>query len=139
MVGPRPRHTLLSAMRRTAHIHLKSDSAECRFEWLDFDGDDCFKEFRIDVRDGNNFRRFKFGPCAVWGLRQASRFFRDATQLTVGGGFQNPDIRFYDLHRKGDGYKLIVRFEGSGVYKELCIPNPQIEVDDEFMRTVYTS
>ncbi len=126
-------------MRRTAHIHLKSDSAECRFEWLDFDGDDCFKDFHIDVRAENGFRRFNFGPCVVMGLRKLGRFFRDTTQTTLSGGFRDPDVRDFDVQRTNDGYKLIVRCEGSGVCEELYIPNPQIEVDDEFMRTVYSS
>jgi hypothetical protein len=119
-------------MRRTAHIHLKSDSAECRFEWLDFDGDDCFKDFHIDVRVENSFRRFNFGPCLVIGLRKLSRFFRDTTQTTLDGGY-------CDVHRTNDGYRLVVRPEGSGIREELYLPNPQIELDDEFMRTVYSS
>ena len=132
-------HILLVVMRTTATIHLKSDLAECRFEWLDFDGDDCFKNFHVDVRAENSFRRFDFGPCAVNGLRKLSRFFKDNTQTTVGLGFRNPDIRCCDVHRTKDGYRFVFRFEPSGASEELQIHNPQMDVDDEFMRTVYSS
>jgi|ERR1700690_2513573 len=119
-------------MRRTAHIHLKSESAECRFEWLDFDGDDCFKDFHIEVRVESTFRRLSLGPCPVIGLRKFSRFFRDPTQMTLDGGC-------CDVHRTNDGYRLILRDDASGAGVELYLPNPQVELDDEFMRTVYSS
>jgi hypothetical protein len=125
-------------MRTTAHIHLKSDLIECRFEWLDFDGDDCFRDFRINVITETGSRRFDFGGCAVNGLRQFSTFFRSETREAVSGGFRHPDIRYYDLYREKDGYRLVVRFEGSGLREEFCIHNPRTEVDDEFMRTVYS-
>jgi hypothetical protein len=119
-------------MRTTASIHLKSDLAELRFEWLDFDGDDCFKDFHIDVRVENSFRRFNFGPCLVTGLRKLGRFFRDTTQTTLGGPC-------CDIHRTNDGYRLIVRCDASRACEELYLHNPQVELDDEFMRTVYSS
>jgi hypothetical protein len=133
-----PQAYTLVAMRTTAHIHLKSDLAECRFEWLDFDGDDCFNDFHINVITETGSRRFDFGGCAVNSLRQFSRFFRNGTQNTVSGGFRNPDIRYYDPHREKDGYRLVVRFEGSGLSEEFYIHNPRTEVDGEFMRTVYS-
>ena len=41
--------------------------------------------------------RFDFGPCIVLGLRDVVRFLGDASKSTVGGGFQNPDVRYYDV------------------------------------------
>ena len=125
-------------MRTSAFIRLRSDRLGMDFEWLDFNGDDCFDDFHINVITETGTTRFDFGGCAVSGLRKVGRFFRDNSQTTAGGGFRNPDIRYYDLHRNEDGYSLIVRFEGSGIREEFHITNPRLEIDDEFMRTVYS-
>ena len=121
-------------MESAAHIHLKSDTAEIRFEWLGFDGDDCFNDFHIIVTEGGHARRFDFGPCVVSGLRKLAGFFNEATQATVGGGFRHPDIRHYDVYRSADGYRLVVRFEGSRLHEELHIQRPALHVDDEFLK-----
>ena len=125
-------------MKTSASIRLKSDRLRIGFEWLDFDGDDCFNTFYIDVVSETGTRRFDFGGCAVNGLRKLSSFFRDTTQTTVGGGFRNPDVCYYDLDRKHDDYCLVVRFEGKGLIEEFNIQTPEVEIDDEFMRTVYS-
>jgi len=125
-------------MRTSAFVRLKSDGLQIGFEWRDFDGDDCFNDFHINVVTETGTRRFDFGRCAAHGLRKFSRFFRDTAQTTVGGGFRNPDVCYYDLDRKNDDYSLVVRFEGKGLREEFNIQTPQIEIDDEFMRTVYS-
>lgn len=104
-----------------------------RFEWFGFDGDDCFNDFHINVTNETEARRFDFGPCAVHGLRKLSRFFKDGTQTTVGGGFRCPDVRYYDVHRSADGYRLVVRFEDSGLHEQVVIHSPLVQVDDEFL------
>jgi hypothetical protein len=109
------------------------------FEWLDFDGDDCFSDFHIDMISGTQSRRFEFGACAVNNLRKVSRFFRDQSLDTVGGGFRNPDVRYYDVFREKDGYRLSVHYEQTGLHEELRIPNPRTELDDEFMKSFYSS
>ena len=43
------------------------------------------------------------------------------------------------LHRETNGYRLVVRFEGSGLCEEFYVRKPQTQIDDEFMRTVYSS
>jgi hypothetical protein len=91
------------------------------FEWLDFDGDDCFRDFHINVVTETGTRRFNFGQCAVNGLRKFSRFFRDTTQTTVGEGFRNPGTCYYDLDRKKEGYSLVVRFEDTADLISLTI------------------
>jgi hypothetical protein len=63
-------------MKTTAFIYLKSDSIQTHFEWLDFDGDDCFDEFHIDVITARSNRRFSFGACVVGGLRQDEQFLQ---------------------------------------------------------------
>ena len=125
-------------MTRVAHVHLTSDSLELQFEWLDFDGDDCFKDFHINVVSKTGTCRIDFGECAVNGLRKFSRFIRDAEQRTVNGAFRHPDVRYYDVYREDDGFRLIVRIEGSGLQQEFRIRNPRTQIDDEFMRTVYS-
>ena len=105
-------------MKTSADIRIRGDSTEVSFEWRDFNGDDCFNDFHIIVMTETGTRRFDFGGCAVNGLRQFSRFFRNETPNTVSGGFRNPDIRCYDLYREKDGYRLVVRFEGVGLCEE---------------------
>ena len=108
-------------MRTSAFIWLKSKSIQIGFEWLDFDGDDCFGDFHIDVVTQTGTRRFDFGECVVHGLCKASRFFTDTSQTTVGGGFRNPDVCYYDLDRRNKGYHLVVRFEDKGLREEFNI------------------
>lgn len=121
-------------MNNTAYIRVKGNLTEMRFEWLDFDGDDCFKDFHITVTSGTDTRRFAFGPCAVHGLRKLCKFFKDVTEATVSGGFRHPDVRCYDLHRSDDGYHLVVRFEGSGLREQFSIRGPSVQIDDEFLK-----
>jgi hypothetical protein len=125
-------------VKTSADIRIKGDSTEVSFEWCGFDGDDCFNDFHINVITETGSRRFDFGGCAVNGLRQFSRFFRNGTQNKVSGGFRHPDIRYYDLYREKDGFRLVVRFEDSGLCEEFYVRNPRTEIDDEFMRTVYS-
>lgn len=124
-------------MKTSASIRFKSVGVQIVFEWLDFDGDDCFDDFHIDVVTQTDNRRFDFGGCAVNGLRKVRRFLQDDTQTTVGGGFRNPDVCYFDLDRKNGGFSLVVRFEGKGISDKFNIQNPQIEIDDDFMKTVY--
>lgn len=126
------------AVKTSADIRIRGDSTEVSFEWRDFDGDDCFNDFHIIVMTETGTRRFDFGGCAVNGLRQFSRFFRYETRNTVSGGFRTPGVRYYELYREKDGYRLVVRFEGSGLYEEFYVRNPRTQIDDEFMRTVYS-
>ena len=134
---PTPAYTS-GSVKTSADIRIKGDSTEVSFEWRDFDGDDCFNDFHISVITETGTRRFDFGGCAINGLRQFRRFFRNEKPNTVSGGFRNPDIRYYDLYREKDGYRLVVRFEGSGLCEEFNVGNPRTEIDDEFMRTVFT-
>jgi len=66
-----------SPVETSADIRIKGDSTEVSFEWRGFDGDDCFSDFHISVITETGSRRFDFGGCAVNGLRQVSRFFRN--------------------------------------------------------------
>jgi hypothetical protein len=123
----------LSVMDKSASICVTGDS-EMQFEWFDFDGDDCFDDFHVNVTIGTVRARFDFGPCAVHGLRKLSKFFRDAAQTAASLGFRHPDIRHCDVYRTEDGYRLAVRFEGSGLQEEVCIHSPSVQIDDEFLK-----
>jgi hypothetical protein len=121
-----------------ALVRLSNQQSEIRFDWVAFDGDDCFGDIHITVTNPGGIQRFDFGPCAVNDLRKLGKFFRDETQATLGGGFQNPDIRYYDVQRAHDGYRVDLRFEGNGLNEQFHIDNPLVEIDDEFLRTVYS-
>jgi hypothetical protein len=124
----------LGVMETSAKIRLESDAAEICFEWLGFDGDDCFGDFHITVIESGKTHRFDFGPCVVWGVRKPMRFFADTSQTTVGGGFRHPDIRHYDLHRSGDSFRLVIRFEGSDLHEEFHIRRPSVYLADELLK-----
>jgi len=119
-------------MKNSTRIGVTSELCGVLFEWLDFDGDDCFSDFHIIVSQEAGTRRFDFGPCVVSSLRRLAEFFTDQTQLTVGGGFQHPDIRYYDVHREHDGYCLAIRFENEPS-ERFHIPAPLVQIDDGFL------
>jgi hypothetical protein len=120
-------------MERASYILLKSDDVEMRFDWLGFDGDDCFRDFHITVAAGGQPKRFDFGPCVVSGLLKCVRFFGDTAQNTVGGSFRHPDTRSYDLYRSKEGYRLAVCFEGPELHDEFHIQQPAVHIADEFL------
>jgi hypothetical protein len=126
-------------MKTTANIRIKGDLTEAQFEWCSFDGDDCFNDFHINVITESDTRRYDFGRCAIQGLRKLRTFFQDASLGEPSLGFRHPDIRYCDVHRADDGYRLVVRFEDSGLKEEHLIHQPQVQIDDDFLRTVYSS
>jgi hypothetical protein len=120
-------------MERVARIRLTSDESETRFEWSGFDGNDCFSDFQITVTTAGQFWHFEFGPCAAYGVRRLTRLFTDTTQMSAELGFQHPDIRHCDVHRSGEDFRLIVRYESSGLHEEFHIHRPAVHIhsDDE--------
>ena len=124
----------LNKLESGAQINLKSEFVEVRFEWLGFDGDDCFEDFRVVVIERGSRQGFEFGPCVVRDLRKLARFFSDPTQTTVGGGFRNPDIRQYDVHRKGDDCRLVIDFAEVSLHAEFEIRSPAVHIDEKFLK-----
>ena len=124
-------------MKTSAEIRIKGDSTEVSFEWRDFDGDDCFNDFHINVITETGTRRFDFGgvPSTAFDNSAGSLGTRRRTRSAEASA---TPIRYYDLYREKDGYRLVVRFEGSGLCEEFCFRNPRTQIDDEFMRTVYS-
>lgn len=120
----------LAVVKNNAHIRINDATTEMRLAWLGFDGDDCFSDFHIDVTNEAGTQQFYFGPCAVHGLRKLSRFFRDGSQASVSLGFQQPDIRCCDFVRASEGYRLLVRFEGSGLSEQFFVRDPSVQIDD---------
>jgi len=124
------REYTLAVVKDNAHIRINDAITDMRLEWLGFDGDDCFNDFHIDVASEAGTWQFCFGPCAVHGLRKLSRFFRDGSEASVSLGFQQPDIRSCDFVRADDGYRLMVRFEGSGLPEQFFVRKPSVQIDD---------
>ena len=112
---------------------MKGDDVEVLFHWHDFDGDDCFRDFHIDILNGTQAERFEFGECVVWGLRKSVRFFRGKLD-SAGSGFRFPDIRTYDLTRTDDGFSLQIRLEAANRSEEIRFSNPTLILDDEFLK-----
>ena len=120
-------------MRDNAQININDANTDVRSVWAGFDGDDCFSDFHIDVTGESGTQRFSFGPGAVHGLRKVSQFFRDNNQEPVGLGFRHPDIGLCDIFRVDGNYRLVVRFEGSGLTEQHCVQKPSIHLGDEFL------
>jgi hypothetical protein len=121
------------SMTDSASIRVKGNDADVLFHWHDFDGDDCFRGFQIDIVKGDQIERFDFGECAVWGLRKSSRFFRGKLD-SAGGGFRFPDIRTYDLKRTGDGFLLQIRLEAANRTEEIRFTGPTVILNDDFLK-----
>jgi len=120
-------------MKKNPSIQVESSGDVISFLWRDFDGDDCFDGFFIEVKQNGTTKNFDFGACAVYGLRKLSRFFRDSNQESVSGGFQNPDPCFFDVHRDGDTYLLSVRFERGGFSAQFKLRSALVTINDEFL------
>jgi hypothetical protein len=119
-------------MTHEPYIRLKSDESETRFEWSGFDGDDCFSDFRIIVTTAGQSRQFEFGACALHGLRKLIKVFSDPNQGAAELGFRHPDIRWCDVHRLGnEDYRLIVRYEGSGLHEEFRFHRPEVHIHQD--------
>jgi hypothetical protein len=122
-----------ATVRDTAQISINDAATDVRFVWAEFDGDDGFNDFHIDVTGKCGTQRFSFGPCAVHGLRKVSRFFRDKSQESVGLGFRHPDNRYCDIFRVDGDYRLVVGFEGSGLSEQHHVQTPSIHLGDDFL------
>jgi hypothetical protein len=115
-------------------IKLRNQDAEWHFMWIGFDLDDCFDSFRITIIQGTAEERYELGPCVVWELRRITRFFESKTlEDDVGGGFRSPDPRYYEVHRRGGHYELMLRFEGLGLQKQFALQDPQVVLDRKFL------
>jgi hypothetical protein len=115
-------------------ITLKSGQAEWTFRWSGFDLDDCFDMFQISVTHEGAQEIYDFGPCVVWSLRKLTRVFEEQLYKdAAGGGFRNPDPRFYELRKRGGDYNLIVRFPEKGLQKEFALGNPVVSIDRKFL------
>ena len=115
-------------------ISLKTRDAEWTFRWTGFDLDDCFDLFQITVKDDSIRGNYDLGPCTVSALRQLTRVFEaHLSEDAAGGGFRNPDPRFYELRKRGGDYNLIVRFPEKGLEKEFDLSQPEVTMDRKFL------
>ncbi len=124
-------------MKNSSFIQLKDHLSEIRFEWCDFDGDDCFNDFHIDVITASKTRRFEFGGCVIRGLRKLTRFFQNTDLTSESGGFRHPDVRHFEVHRLNDGYGVVIMYEGSGLHEQFQLRMPIVQIDQEFLREYY--
>jgi len=119
---------------RNASISARAIKSEWKFEWSGFDGDDCFNEFNIVVLNFGNESRFEFGPAVVRSLRNLNRFFNEDDGKGVSGGFRCPDIRTYDLERKGEDFLLVLSTDNGKKKHEFSISNPEISCNTSFLK-----
>ena len=119
-------------MSESATIQVESVDHKVLFEWLDFDGDDCFRDFHIVVEDARGTERFDFGDCAIWGLRKCVRFFQGRLD-NASGGFRFPDIRTYELTRIEEGFLLQIVQEGTNRSERFHVRKPTLTFDDQLL------
>jgi hypothetical protein len=115
-------------MENWASIQIKSNELEIRFEWVEFDGDDSFKEFHVDIIGGVKTRRFDFGPSTVATLRKFAGFFQGKAEA-ASEAFQCPDVRVCELARTDSGLQLLVRFAADDQSEKFNIASPSITID----------
>ena len=115
-------------------IKVSSGSAEWHLVWTGFDLDDCFDSFIITVKQGGAEERYEFGGCVVASLRRVTRFFGShPADDDVGGGFRNPDERFYELHRRSGHYRLVIKFTGAGWERDFSLNDAETVLDRRFL------
>ena len=119
-------------MRDSASILAKTTAAEVLFHWEEFDGDDCFGKFHIEVVIGSVTERFEFGHSIVWVLRKSARVFRGKAD-NVESTFKFPDTRTCNLKRIEDGFLLEICLEGTNRCEEYRLIKPTLFFDDEFL------
>lgn len=117
---------------KSVRVALKDGHLEVLLAWEQFDGDDCFEDFRIIVYPrGSVSHVYEFRPCAVHAVRKLKEFISDSSVQSVGGGFRHPDIRTYDLHRVGADLRLAVKFEGTRFEALHVLESPEIRFEEE--------
>lgn len=122
------------AIPSSSTIRLKGDESEWLFRWSGFDLDDIFDLFQITVSQPGARESYDLGPCTVWGLRHLTRIFESQlSEDAAGGGFRNPDRRFYELRRHGTDYNLIIRFPEKGFEKAFGLSQPEVTIDRKFL------
>ena len=115
-------------------IKVRGGGAEWHLSWTGFDLDDCFDLFSITVKQEGAEERYELGGCVVASLRGVARFFdSQPADDDVGGGFRNPDERYFELHRRGGQYRLVLKFTGLGWEKEFCLNGAEIVLDRKFL------
>jgi hypothetical protein len=115
-------------------IRLSNGHDEWIFTWTGFDLDDCFDLFKIAIRNKNVGETYELGSCVVSGLRRLTRFFDSGlSEDVVGGGFRNPDPRFYELRRNGGRFSLLIQFPEKNLKKEFVLSATEVAVDREFL------
>jgi hypothetical protein len=115
-------------------ITLQTTDMEWALSWTGFDLDDCFDLFQITVRESKYVREFAFGPCTVSHLRRTLRFFDSGLDADVtGGGFRNPDVRSFELHRNGPTFKLLIELPQASQKESFLLADPTIHIDRTFM------
>ena len=108
---------------RQATICVRTNESEWRFEWRDFDGDDCFASFKMAVKDRGVTRHFDFGAAVVWSLRWLNRFFENKTLEKTQGGLE--------VYRHGQDYPLVL--DAGGGQEEFRLQAPEVLLDREFL------
>jgi hypothetical protein len=115
-------------------ISLKTRDGEWTFRWSGFDLDDCFDLFQITVKDHGTEGNYDLGPCTVWALRDLTRVFEAGlSEDAAGGGFRNPDPRFYELRKRGTAYNLIIRFPEKSLERHFDLDQPEVTIDRKFL------
>jgi hypothetical protein len=118
----------------SAYIQLHDEATQLRFDWLGFDGEDSFADFRVTSTLAGQDTFFEFGRCPASGFRRLARFVPDLKRTQIYGAFRysDSDIRTYNLiHQPGN--RLDVHFRRNGLHEECRLQRPSVRVSDEFL------
>lgn len=101
-------------MNDSATLTLGTPIVNLRFEWLEYDGDDCFGKHRITYNGTDGTKTFNFGPCAIYCIRKIESILSTKTG-SVKFGFRIPEVISYDVDWTDDSLKLHIHSDELGL------------------------
>jgi hypothetical protein len=117
----------------SASLTLGTPSANLRFDWLEYDGDDCFAQHVITYSGRDGTKTFNLGACATRCIRKIESLLNAETE-SVGFGFRVPEIIYYDIDRTDDSLKLHVYSDELGLDAEMQVALTEVAFDMPFRR-----
>ncbi len=117
----------------SATLTLGTPSVNLRFDWLEYDGDDCFGQHRITYNGTDGAKTFNFGACATLCIRKLESLLSNKTG-SVGFGFRIPEVIYYDIDRTDDSLKLHIYSEELALDAKMQVDLADVAFDKPYQR-----
>ena len=120
-------------MNDSATLTLGTPTVNLRFDWLEYDGDDCFAQHRITYNGTDGSKTFNFGACATRSIRKFESLLGNKT-ASVGFGFRIPEVIYYDIDRTDNSLKLHIHSDELGLDAKMQVDLADVAFDKPFRR-----